>query len=239
MENVAYPMTYYHGMEISLVNGNNKVGKGVWCFNMLPGDKPLSNSTKGVLTNINGTCGGCCDGCANACYAIRDGKLHHNACIPAWGKKTLIRRNDIESMFSQLKRGLIKNKAKVLRWHSAGEIESFNYLLHMVKLAIEMPQVQFYCYTKRFDFVTQYLRDYKRFPKNLVVNISVWNDNDKGYDFGRCNKFVYDDGSDPKIAKMRHCPAVDKNGHSTGIKCSQCGWCFKGNFGRITAVYSH
>ena len=87
--------------------------------------------------------------------------------------------------------------------------------------------------------MSQYLRDFKKFPKNFVVNISVWHDNDKGYDFGKCNKFVYDDGTDPKIAKMRHCPAVDKNGHSTGVKCSQCGWCFKGNYGRITAVYAH
>lgn len=239
MENVAYHMTYHPSMEISLVNGNQKVGKGVWCFNLLPGAKPLSNSTRGQLTNVSGTCNGCCDGCEGKCYAVRDGKLHHNACIPAWSKNTLIMRNDIESMFTQLKNGLIKKKAKVLRWHSAGEIESFDYLLHMVKLAVEMPDVQFYCYTKRFDFVSQYLRDFKKFPKNFVVNISVWHDNDKGYDFGKCNKFVYDDGSDPKIAKMRHCPAVDKNGHSTGVKCSQCGWCFKGNYGRITAVYSH
>ena len=239
MENVLYPMTYHEEMKISLVNGNNKVGKGVWCFNTLPGDKPLATSTKGQLTNIKGTCSGCCDGCEGACYAVRDGKLHHNACIPAWGKNTLIARHNIEDMFEQLKNGLIKNKAKVLRWHSAGEIENYTYLLHMVKLAVDMPQTQFYCYTKRFDLITQYLNEFKKLPKNLVVNISVWHDNDKGYDFGNLNKFVYDDGTDPKVKKMRHCPAVDKNGHSTGIKCSQCGWCFKGNYGRITAVYSH
>lgn len=239
MEQVLYPMYYHHGMEISLVNGNNKVGKGVWCFNTLPGDKPLTTSTRGQLTNITGTCSGCCDGCERDCYAVRDGKLHHNACIPAWGKNTLIARNDIDGMFEQLKKGLIKNKAKVLRWHSAGEIENFNYLLHMVKIAVEMPHIQFYCYTKRFDLITQYLKDFKKFPKNFVVNISVWHGNDEGYDFGNLNKFVYDDHTDPKVMKMRHCPAVDKNGHSTGVKCSQCGWCFKGNYGRITAVHAH
>jgi len=239
MECALYPMTYHREMTISLVNGNHKVGKGIWCFNLLPGDEPLRNSTKGLLTNINGTCTGCCTGCANACYAIRDAKFHNNSCIPAWSRNTLIMRNDIENMFEQLKKGLIKKKAKVLRWHSAGEIETYNYLLHMVKLAVEMPNVQFYCYTKRFDFITQYLKDFKKFPKNFVVNISVWHDNDKGYDFGKCNKFVYDDGTDPKVAKMRHCPAVDKNGNSTGITCAKCGWCFKGNYGRITAVYSH
>lgn len=239
MENVLYPMTYHKDMTISLVNGNNKVGKGIWCFNTLPGDEPLSNSTKGKLTNIRGTCSGCCDGCANKCYAIRDGKLHHNSCIPAWSKNTLLARYNIDGMFAQLKSSLMKKKAAVLRWHSAGEIESYNYLLHMVKLAVDMPQTQFYCYTKRFDYITQYLNEFKKFPKNLVVNISVWHGNDAGYNFGNLNKFVYDDGTDTKVKKMRHCPAVDKNGNSTGFTCAQCGWCFKGNYGRVTAVYSH
>jgi hypothetical protein len=102
-----------------------------------------------------------------------------------------------------------------------------------------MPKVKFYCYTKRFDLVDKYLNEFKEFPENLVVNISVWHDNDKGYNFEGLNKFVYDDGTDPEVAKLRHCPAVDKNGHSTGIKCSQCGWCFKGNIGSVTAVYDH
>ena len=239
MSNVVYPMTYHEDMKISLVNGNNKVGKGIWCFNTLPGDKPLCNSTKGQLTDIHGTCGGCCDGCANDCYAIRDGKLHHNACIPAWGKNTLIARHNIDGLFEQIKGDLIKKKAKVLRWHSAGEIESFNYLLHMVKLAVELPDVQFYCYTKRFDYISQYLKEYKNLPENFIVNISVWNGNDKGYDFGKLNKFIYDDGTNPEVSKMVHCPAVDKKGHSTGVKCSQCGRCYKGNLGSVTAVYAH
>lgn len=239
MENVLYPMSYHKGMKISFVNGNNKVGKGVWCFNTLPGDKPLAVSTKGQLTNIHGTCNGCCSGCINDCYAIRDAKRHHNSVIPALGKNTLLIRHDMENAFGQIKESIIKNKTKVLRWHSSGEIENYNYLLHMVKLAVELPNVQFYCYTKRFDLIDRYLKEFKKFPKNFVVNISVWHDNDKGYDFGKCNKFVYDDHTDPKVMKMRHCPAVDKNGKSTGITCSECGWCFRGNYGRITAVYQH
>lgn len=239
MKKVLYPMEYRKGMKISLANGNNKVGKGVWCFNLLPGDKPLTTTTRGQLTNIHGTCGGCCEGCEGECYAVRDGKLHHNACIPAWGKNTLLVRNEMEATFGQIKEALIKKKAKVLRFHSSGEIESYDYLLHMVKLAVEMPKVQFYCYTKRFDFVSKYLKDFKKLPDNFVVNISVWNGNDKGYNFDNLNKFVYDDGNNPEIQKMRHCPAVDKNGNSTGVTCAQCGWCFKGNDGRITAVYAH
>ena len=239
MNTVAYPITYSKDMKISLVNGNHKVGKGVWCFNTLPGDKPLCNSTKGQLTNVPGTCGGCCEGCKGACYAIRDAKFHHNSCIPALSKNTLMTRHDINGTFEQIKSALIKNKAKVLRYHSSGEIQNYDYLLHMVKLAVEMPNVQFYCYTKRFNLIDKYLNEFKKFPKNFVVNISVWHDNAKDYNFKNLNWFVFDDGTDPKVAKMRHCPAVDKKGNSTGITCAQCGWCFNGNKGRRTAVYEH
>ena len=63
--------------------------------------------------------------------------------------------------------------------------------------------------------------------------------NVKGYNFEGLNKFVYDDGSDPEIAKMFHCKAVNPDGKSTGLTCDKCGRCFKGNKGLITAVYAH
>ena len=149
--NVLYPISYNKDMEISLVQGNKKIGHGVFALNLLPGDQPISTKTRGQLTDIKGTCGGCCEGCVNDCYAMRDAKRYHNACIPSLGKNTLIMRHNIDGMFAQLEEKLTKKNAKVLRYHSSGEIENFNYLLHMVKLAVRMPNVKFYCYTKRFN----------------------------------------------------------------------------------------
>lgn len=237
--NVLYPINYSEDMEISLVQGNKKIGRSVFALNFLPGDQPISVSTRGALTDIKGTCSGCCDGCVNDCYAMRDAKRYHNTCIPSLGKNTLIMRNNIDGLFTQLEEKLAKKKATVLRYHSSGEIENFNYLLHMVKLAVKMPNVKFYCYTKRFGFVQKYLTEYGMFPENLTVNISVWNGNDKGYDFAKLNKFVYDDGSDPEVAKLFHCKAVNSDGKSTGLTCDKCGRCFNGNRGLITAVYAH
>lgn len=237
--NVLYYMEYNKEMQISLANGNTKLGKGIYTYNLLPGDKPISSKTRGQLTNVPGTCAGCCDGCIGACYAMRDCRFHFNSVIPALAKNTLIMRHDIDGMFGQLKGRLVKHKAKVCRFHSAGELPHYNYLLHMVKLAVEMPDVQFYCYTKRFNLIQKYIEEYKVFPKNLVINISVWKGNDKGYDFGHLNKFVYDDHSDPEVMKLPHCPAVNAKGRSTGIKCVDCGLCFKENCGRIIAVHAH
>jgi hypothetical protein len=236
---VMYNINYNEEMVVSLVKGNSKLGKKVFAFNLMPGDKPISTKDKGELTNVWGTCVGCCDGCQNYCYAVRDTRQHHNSVIPSVGKNTVIMRHDMDKGFKQIKEALIKNKAKVLRLHSSGEIMNYDYLLHMVKLAVEMPDVLFYFYTKRFAFMEQYLKECGALPENLVCNISEWKGNTEGYQLDGLNKFVYDDGTDPKVAKLAHCPAVDKNGGKTGISCDQCRRCFSRNDGHVVAVYSH
>lgn len=236
---VMYNINYNEEMAVSLVKGNSKLGKKVFAFNLMPGDKPISTKYKGQLTNVWGTCSGCCDGCQNYCYAVRDTRRHHNAVIPSVGKNTVIMRHDMDKGFKQIKEALIKNKAKVLRLHSSGEIMNYDYLLHMVKLAVEMPDVLFYFYTKRFAFMEQYLKECGALPENLVCNISEWKGNTDGYQLDGLNKFVYDDHTNPAMEKLIHCPAVDKNGRKTGVTCSECKRCFSGNLGIVTAVYDH
>lgn len=234
-----YQMNYEPEMEISLSKGNRKLGKKVFAFNLLPGDKPISTKDKGQLTNVSGTCGGCCEACEGNCYAVRDARYHHNSCIPALAKNTLIMRHNMEGTFAQLRDRLKSEKAKILRYHSSGEIETYDYLLHMVKLAIEMPEVRFYFYTKRFDFMDRYLKECGELPDNLICNISEWNGNTEGYNLDGLNRFVYDDGTDESLKNVAHCPAVNKKGRKTGVTCDQCGLCYSGNNGHVVAVYEH
>lgn len=234
-----YQMNYEPDMTISVAKGNSKLGKSVFAFNLLPGDAPISTKDKGQLTNVRGTCGGCCDGCEGNCYAVKDTRRYHNTCIPSLAKNTLIMRHDMEGMFAQLRENLEKKKAKVLRYHSSGEIETYDYLLHMVRLAVEMPNVRFYFYTKRFDFIERYLKECGELPENLICNISEWNGNTKGYALDGLNRFIYDDGTDARLKNVPHCPAVNKKGHKTGVTCDKCGLCFSGNNGHIVAVYEH
>ena len=234
-----YQIDYEPTMKISLVKGNSKLGKGVYVFNLLPGSAPISTKEKGQLTNVHGTCGGCCDGCEDACYAIKDTRRYHNTCIPSLAKNTLIMRNNRDGGFAQIKEELIKKKVQVLRWHSSGEIEDYDYLLHMVRLAVELPSVQFYFYTKRFGFVERYIEENGAFPSNLICNISEWNGNTRGFNLAGLNVFTYDDSTDEILKNVPHCPAVDRNGHKTGINCDQCRRCFSANDGHKTAVYAH
>lgn len=234
-----YEMNYDPSMRISLVKGNSKLGKGIWSFNLLPGDDPISSKDKGQLTNVRGTCGGCCDDCRGVCYAIRDARRFHNTCIPSLAKNTLIMRNNPNQMFMQLREEIIRKKVRIFRWHSSGEIESYDYLLRMALLALDFPLVKFYFYTKRFDLIERFLKSNCRFPDNLICNISDWKGSSLQYNLDGLNVFTYDDGLDDKMNNVAHCPAVDKKGNKTGVICGSCGRCFSGNNGIVTAVYKH
>ena len=232
---------------ISISKGNTKIGKKVFTLNLLPGSKPISTKEKGALTDIKGTCEGCCDGCEKVCYACNDARRHHNSVIPANGKNTLIWREYPNLYFNQIKNYVTnpKNKVDIFRYHSSGEIETYDYLLRMVRLAKETPNVKYYFYTKRFAFIEQYLKEYEKFPENLVCNISVWHKNHIGYKLDGLNQFIYDDGDEPELANIPHCPAVSKptkpgdKGKKTGVTCSQCGLCYRKNEGHKIAVYNH
>lgn len=232
-----YDVKYSKDLKLSFSDGNQKLGKGVWNINLLPGDEPLEVKSKCPLTSEPGTCQGVCDGCKGACYAISLDKFRHTTCIPSQLKNTVIMRKDLDGYFQQIKDFCKKPKVKYFRYHSFGEIESYDYLLKMVETANECSDVTFYVYTKRFDFVSQYLKENKSFPENLVVNISEWHGNTKGYDFKGLNTFIYDDHTDPALKKVTHCPAVDAKGKETGVKCIDCKRCMKA--GHKTAVYAH
>lgn len=231
---------------ISVSNKNAKIGK-IHTINLLPGDEPITTTTKGVLTNIKGTCQGCCDGCKNVCYAMRDCRIHCNSVIPAVGKNTLLWRKYPDLYFKQIKDYVAnpKNKVKTLRYHSSGEIENYDYLLKMVEIAKEVPSVKFYFYTKRFNLLEKYLKEYKKFPDNLVCNVSVWHKNHLNYKLDGLNQFIYDDGDEPELSNVKHCPAVSKptkpggKGKETGITCDKCGLCWRKNDGHKVAVYNH
>lgn len=239
------PIYKINNKNIHISNGNHKLGKGLYNINLLPGDKPLTKKDGTLLANIKGTCDGVCGECKQYCYAMRDTTRYHNTCIPAQGENTRLCREKPEEYFKQLEKFLTHHKVKVFRFHSSGEIPNFDYFLRMNKLAVKFPKIHFYCYTKRFQILELYHQIYGDVAKNLVVNCSEWNGNTNLYNLEGYNFFVWDDGNDPEIAKLPHCRAVSApkvpggKGHSTGVKCIDCGLCWKKNDGHRIAVYNH
>ena len=233
---IKYESDLTNETHLHIQNGNTKLGKGIYTINLLAGDTPLTRKDGTQLTNVDGTCGGCCDKCKNDCYAIKT-QVFKNNNIPSWADNTLLARFDIDKFFYELQSFIDNNIVAVIRYHAFGEIPSYEYLLHMVKIAERNDDIKFYTYTKRFEWVEKYIKDNGNLPSNLVVNMSIWHKNyDNPYNLP---EFIYDDGTDPEVEKLPHCPAVDKKGKETGFTCARCKRCLKAKNGDRIAVYSH
>lgn len=237
-ENEIKCVSYLNGdTHLHMVNGNDKVGKGIYCLNTLAGDKPLKKKDGTQLTNISGTCEGCCSVCKKDCYArktqvFRSSKNN----LRNWNENTILAKEDPKKLFEELSEFLNREMVSAVRFHSMGEIPSPEYLKYMFDIAEKFPLVQFYTYTKRFEWIEEIIEKRKQ-PANLVINVSIWHKNYANpYNFP---EFIYDDGTESDVAQLPHCPAVDKNGHETGITCARCRRCLYAMKGQKTAVYAH
>lgn len=237
--------------------GNSKTGKE-WLLNTLPGDHRIQVQNKDI-TNVRGSCQGCCDGCEAFCYAINGARQHHNAVMPSTIKNLIIYRMDPERFESELDGELNGWKAtkgnpeKVFRWHASGEIEDRSYLDMMMRVAEKHPDVHFYSYTKRFEWIKDYLDIHGDFPENFVWNLSVWGDNLEKSGFpkeylSKVQRFEWkDEISVEEYNRSIHCQSVthDKEGEKKGHlnherNCRVCGLCWRGRCkGRTIIVYNH
>ena len=222
---------------LHIQNGNRKTGKGIYLVNLLPGSKPLQKKDGTLLTNVAGTCVGCCENvCEKDCYAIKYTILHHNTCIPTYLDNTILAKNDIDTFFKELQLFIDRNMIAAIRFHASGEIPNFIYLKKMAEIAKKNPDIIFYTYTKRYNLLEMCIKEMD-LPKNLVILVSIWNNN-----YSNPNEFpefILDDGTDPSLEDIIHCPAVDKNGHDTGESCAHCKLCLKAKKGDKICVYKH
>lgn len=233
--NVKYFATLDNDSHIHVQNGNGKIGK-ILNISTLPGSKPLTRKDGLIYTNILGTCNGCCDQCEKDCYATRYCSYHNNTCIPAYAENTLLLRERPEQYFSELEKILKANKGAYLRVHVSGEFESEKHMKDHMDLAVRTPDNIQYFYTKRYIWLEN-LDNANMIPDNVSPTVSIWH---KNYDNpNKFHEFIYDDGTDPEVAKLPHCPAVNKKGKSTGVTCDKCLRCIKAKRGTKTAVYAH
>lgn len=239
-----YGCAYPHEVcsdHIIIGRGNSKLGKDVWHFDMLSGDGIHTLKNGVVLTNVKGTCSGCCSGCKGCCYAIRDEKQYVNA-LKIRVANTHIMYTDMARGFAEIHDFIMKRennkrikvKVRKFRIHESGEFFSLEYMRAWFDFAEAHPFVQFYCYTKRFDWLeTVYKERGFRLHENLSVNVSIWHNNySNPYHF---SEYIYDDsnltGDEP--IKAYHCDC------SGGTTCGSCNRCVFAKQGCKTACLSH
>ena len=246
---------------LHISKGNTKIGKGIYSFSTLPGNKKHMIYANGeLLTDVPGTCTKHCENCANACYAFSSAKLHHNAVIPAWAENTLLLRSgklkdEVDKYITK------KNKNKVcvktLRVHVSGEIRSEKDIEMWNELAKLHPETVFSTYTKNYEAVDKFMQTHKNTESNFVINISQWHGCANKFLAkypGKFNVFTYNDanlknnGLSEKeveaLAKLPKCPAVTKEGkhakdkNGNPILCENCMRCYR-KTGKETAVWAH
>lgn len=126
---------------------------------------------------------------------------------------------------------------RFFRWHDSGDFVSVEYMRAVFDMARRHPETHFYAYTKRYALLDA-IGGVDAIPENFTVNVSPWAAMGVG-GYADLPQFIYDDGSDPEIAALPHCPAIDKDGKETGVHCINCRRCVTAARGQKTAIYPH
>lgn len=234
---------------LHIIVGNSKVGT-IPYFSINPGqgflliESPASKHYGEYVGNMPGSCAGVCQGCGNVepgkkcpCYAINDCKRHNNSAGLACNDNTYLAMREPARLADEINAWLAANEPRYFRIHEAGEFFSYRYFLLWIEIIRNNPETRFYFYTKHSDYLARYAAEYGELPGNLAALVSIWHDtvsNPTG-----AAEFIYDDGTEEYVKYIRHCPAVDANGHKTGVTCAQCKMCMRAKPGDKIAVYAH
>lgn len=126
-----------------LIDGNTKIGKGVYHFSMLPGTETYTAIVNGIEYESCGTCNCDCKGC----YA-KTGK---------YNCETPTRSNLIKSILARYFPEFVKNaviaqikadKIKLCRIHASGDFVNDEYIHVWQEIVIACPECVFWSYTK-------------------------------------------------------------------------------------------
>ena len=211
---------------------------GIPSINLLAGDRgqKYDGSFPKVLKDIFGDVCGTCKGNCPGCYAK---KITRNI-EPAikYTLNTIEAKEDPERFIKLCEKEIFGNPIvsyKVVRIHDSGDFFSNEYFNAVMDLKKRHPETTFGAYTKEEEICSAYGLD--NIPDTFSLSCSPWE--------GHCNaigdlpQFIYDDSSNPEIAKLPHCPAVGKDGKRTGIQCKNCLHCYHAKRGDKWAVYAH
>lgn len=217
--------------------GNEKTGGkdvGMMAIGYYPTDDYIHYSDGSLVADIKGTCG-CvnCDGCKGPCYAVSMIKRFTTAREHRIAN-TLQLRQDINQHFEDIRTRILEDKIKIIRYTDSGEIETYLQFVKLVNLALGLPSVKFYLYTKNYTVLREFFSEGKEIPNNMTVLISIWEDlGEKEYMEFRHHRNIKAFAIHPSTVKTNvMCPAYIKDEKTGRIKlnkemtCAKCKLCF-------------
>ena len=134
---------YFGWISPLLINGNEKLGKDVWTYSILPSNKTFTLTIDGVEFTICGTCPCNCPGC----YA-QAGNYNFPSCVESLARKTYLVYNYLKWVESAIIAQIEADNIKFCRIHAAGDFFSMEYIGLWKNVCIACPGCQFWTYTK-------------------------------------------------------------------------------------------
>lgn len=127
-----------------LIDGNAKLGKGVWTWSTLPGTGLFTAyDGNGDVYQCKGTCS--CD-CAG-CYA-KSGNYRYQSNTDSLARKTALARLYPDFVRRAIIAQIQADKIELCRIHAAGDFESADYVQLWHDIVTACPMTQFWTYTK-------------------------------------------------------------------------------------------
>lgn len=140
-----------------LINGNKKIGRGVWHFSIVAGTAPVSTETvrkalgaiaeQWDVEQAQRLCGGTCACNCPGCYAQSGHYVKSNVRASlAW--RSYLVRVDLEWVERAITAQIEADNIKMVRIHAAGDFCSDAYVQMWTRIAAAHPATIFWTYTK-------------------------------------------------------------------------------------------
>ena len=126
-----------------MVDGNSKIGKGVFHFSTLPANVDFSVNVNGKAMTVKGTCPCRCAGC----YAM-SGNFRYQSVKDSLAIRTVIARDYMDYCEKAINAQIQADKVKIIRIHASGDFFSYEYALMWKRIAENNPNVLMWTYTK-------------------------------------------------------------------------------------------
>ena len=196
------------------------------------------NAKLGAIMNISlppvVTCHNCTS-CKHYCYAVRS---YNRFTDPAmgWNENYLLFASDPDRYFNEISKAV--KTQRFFRWHVSGDIVNYEYLIGMIRVALENPKVEFLAFTKAYQIVNAAIADGVIIPDNLHLLFSAAPNTDmpNPYNIPECHINFADPGLNT------YCGGAEYEYHCTG-NCTECAingcGCFFLKPGDVTIINQH
>ena len=196
-----------------LKQGNDKTGKAVYTFSVLPGNGDYTVTINGKKQTIKGTCVCTCSGC----YAMT-GRYNCDNVVNSMAVNTYLVNYHIDFVYRAIMAQLEYIGRGEVRIHAAGDFNTINskqYANMWLDIAKKNNSFRFWTYTKMKQYETLFdnLKN-ANIVKSVIPGI--------GFNFGHCDYIINayytlkDLGQSVYICRC----GIDKNQH-----CERCGVC--------------